>query len=215
MNYGQSILGESPLPQKYCYENHTPDFASYYLVPDAPSSITIPLDNRPTWKGVGAVPNQRPNSLLIQKPRDRLSVNQGFIPHTGEYSLFSRNVDNESSLKNLDYKHSKGQWNQRMFAPNSNLFNEASQANERTAPMNMPNPLILKVSPFESEVPTYAPTRQGVEGTCGFSRRYESQTLNQSLFNNHTRNETKKLQLPYAKKRISQQSRTHEIRQSS
>jgi hypothetical protein len=210
MNYGQSILGKSPLPQKFCYEHHTPDFASYYLVPDA-AKVIVPLDNRPTWKGVGPVPNQRPDSLLLQTPRD----SAGFIPHNGEYSGYSRQVDNESSLRNLDYKHSKGQWNQRMFAPNSNLFNEASQANERTAPMNMPNPLILKVSPFESEVGTYAPTRQGVEGTCGFSRRYESQTLNQSLFNNHTRNETKKLQLPYVKKRISQQSRTHEIRQSS
>jgi hypothetical protein len=210
MNYGQSILGKSPLPQKFCYEHQNPDFASYYLVPDA-AKVIVPLDNRPTWKGVGPVPNQRPDSLLLQTPRD----SAGFIPHKGEYSGYSRQVDNESFLRNLDYKNSKGQWNQRMFAPNSNLFNEASQANERTAPMNMPNPLILKVSPFESEVPTYAPTRQGVEGTCGFSRRYESQTLNQSLFNNHTRNETKKLQLPYAKKRISQQSRTHEIRQFS
>jgi hypothetical protein len=213
MSYGQSILGQSPLSQKYCFERDIPDFASYYLVPDA-AKITIPLDNRPTWKGVGSIPNQRPNSLLQQAPRDRLSVAQGFIPHGGEFSLFSRNVDNESSLRNLDYRNSKGQWNQRMFASNSNLFNEASQANERTAPMNMPSPLILKMSPFESEVATYAPTREGVEGTCGFSRRYESQTLNQSLFNNHTRNETKKLQLPYAKKTLSYKSREMELKQT-
>jgi hypothetical protein len=201
-DYGQSILGNggNPLPQKFCFEHREPNFASYYLIPDAPTRASLPLEHRPTWKGVGAVPNQRPPSLIQEPPR----TNQGFIPHGGEFTGFTRNIDSESSLRNLDYKNSKGQWNQRMFHPNANLFNEGSQVNERNAPMNMPSPLILKASPFESEISTYAPGQQGVVGTCGFSRRYESLNLNQALFHNHTRTETKKLQLPYSKKPIAQ-----------
>jgi hypothetical protein len=176
------ILGNVP-QMKFCYETKPLDWSSYYLIPDAPPTIA-PQEHRPTWKGVGKTPNQRPATLAEVAPVDRPSLTTGFIPHAGEYRHFATSVDAESSLRNLDQSLTKQAFGQRI------LPHRATPESHPTIGL-LPDHRAKGKSLYAESPDRYS--------ECSLERKFDAGPLNQARFNNSSRLTTKNLTLPYTR----------------
>ena len=183
MDTNNTILGKSP-GMTFCYPGKPLDWSSYYLVPDVPR-IAPPLDHRPTWKGASNVPNQAPSSLVVDSSIDRVSTKEGsgFLPHKGEFVHYTKSVDNESSLRNLDQPLTKRAYGQRILT-------------SQTQPSSHPN---IQLLPSYRAKGKSLYSAQDPGAPCGVYKKYDQEPLNQAMFNNSTRLTTKNLNLQHTR----------------